>query len=791
MRVVFHIISTGGGAGASRTTRYISERDKDPTREGPGARPLFNDERSDLTYRKADRILDPVSGQPEKDDLIHVSVSLQEEDFAKLGSDEKERQTRFRQVIRDGMDGMAEELNVQRLTWVAGTHRNSENPHAHIVISKDARERGTDREVRIGRVRKTLLPHKEIHDGKAVLVPGRIGERFIDALDKQQAIYLQQENDKAQARAAFEQMTQKIQQRKPEQTISDDRREKEPTGALGRSASDISRTSGAERPLLDSRAITASWGRSHAPETSDGQDYRIALGKRLVLSMRLAFAQVWHDRAVAHGETYRFNVLDQSTDEERKISEFDVRRRAIARATRISKGDPHLRNEAIENDLNQHGETLHQLEEIREAKIAALRKDISGLSQKLSQVANVVVERWGGARDLSRTPLIDRETLAELQGQAVKLNLPEMVFELENLRTALAIEHNATIRTDDEAAKLVAQLNVARADHAAKDARLVNFEASVHLNTYEVHEERWSLGTLDKRIGRRTEDTKLIPIRAQRLDLRSLACLNYSSEGREQAHDEVDHLTYVRGEIVRQISASREELTADRKASREMVAVLREIHQHEQDRRTHDGEVMPDPQYDVFQVRSLETSAEVLRDPRLLREVAGLEKTSARDSENGWEGRAVAREIMSGLAAEETKERLERFLESKRVASLNLGDHRTGTLREVEARTLTDYLARAIESTQQRDQRHSINLAAREHHGRLVSDFEKAKDYYATARELASEAHGTEPQFTDKEKIDLEIYAERQNDPAERDRFLQFSLSQSHQEHDVTASRSR
>ncbi len=57
----------------------------------------------------------------------------------------------------------------------------------------------------------------------------------------------------------------------------------------------------------------------------------------------------------------------------------------------------------------------------------------------------------------------------------------------------------------------------------------------------------------------------------------------------------------------------------------------------------------------------------------------------------------------------------------------------TGTLREVEARTLTDYLARAIESTQQRDHRHSINLAAREHHGRLVSDFEKAKDYYATA----------------------------------------------------------
>jgi len=772
MRVVFHIISTGGGAGASRTTRYISERDKDPTREGPGARPLFDDERSDLTYRKADRILDPVSGQPEKDDLIHVSVSLQEEDFAKLGSDEKERQTRFRQVIRDGMDGMAEELNVQRLTWVAGIHRNSENPHAHIVISKDAREKGTEREVRIGRVRKTLLPHKEIHDGKPVLDPGRIGERFIDALDKQQAIYLQQENDKAQARAAFEQMTQKIQQRKPERTASDDRRDREPAYALGRSASDTSRTSSAERPLLDIRAITASWGGSHAPETSDGQDYRIALGKRLVLSMRLAFAQIWHDRAVAHGETYRFNVLDQSTDEERKISEFDVRRRAVARATRISKGDPHLRNEAIETDLNQHGETLRELEDVREAKIAALRKDISGLSQKLSRIEDVVVTRWTGSSDPSRTPLIDRGTLSELQQQAVKLNLPDLVSEMENLRTALAREHNAPIRIDDEAAKLAAQLNVARADQAAKDARLETFEASVHLNTYEVHEERWSLGALDKRIGRRTEDAKLIPARALRLDFRSLAYLNYSSEGREQAHDEVDHLTYVRGEIVRQISARREELTADRNASREMVAVLREIHQREQDRRTHHGEVMPEPQYDLLQIRSLETSAEVLQDTRLLREVTDLERTALRDSEHGWEGRAAAREIISGIAVEETKERLQHFLAGKRVASLNLGDQRTGTLREVQARTLTDYLARAIESKGQRDHRHSVNIAAREHHGRLVSDFEKAKDYYATARGLASEAHGSEPQFTDKEKINLEIYAEGQNNDAERDKYL-------------------
>jgi hypothetical protein len=132
------------------------------------------------------------------------------------------------------------------------------------------------------------------------------------------------------------------------------------------------------------------------------------------------------------------------------------------------------------------------------------------------------------------------------------------------------------------------------------------------------------------------------------------------------------------------------------------------------------------------------------------------------------------------------------FLDGKRVVSLTLGDHRTGTLREVEARTLTDYLARAIESTQQRDHRHSINLAAREHHGRLISDFEKAKDYYATARDLASEANGSEPQFTDKEKINLEIYAERQNDEVVREQYLHLARSESQSsDREVSVSRSR
>jgi hypothetical protein len=129
---------------------------------------------------------------------------------------------------------------------------------------------------------------------------------------------------------------------------------------------------------------------------------------------------------------------------------------------------------------------------------------------------------------------------------------------------------------------------------------------------------------------------------------------------------------------------------------------------------------MPEPKYERHHITSLEASAETLRDPKLLREVDEWEKSASKnDPEINSEGRAVAREITSHLAVEERRERLQHFLESKKVASLHLGEHRTGTLREVESRTLTEYLARAItESREQRDFRHTVKLAAREHHGR-------------------------------------------------------------------------
>ena len=160
---------------------------------------------------------------------------------------------------------------------------------------------------------------------------------------------------------------------------------------------------------------------------------------------------------------------------------------------------------------------------------------------------------------------------------------------------------------------------------------------------------------------------------------------------------------------MREIEQRREPLIFDRDLSGEMLKVLENAYASEERAYGRNGQKMPEPVYDRRQIASLEASAEILRDTKLLREVHEWEKQASRtDSDINWEGRAVARELISQLAVEERRERLEHFLESRKVASLHLGEHRTGSLRQVEARTLTEYLARAIESNAQRDFRHSV-----------------------------------------------------------------------------------
>jgi hypothetical protein len=125
MRAVVKVKQSQGRA-PSNAARYIAESKLDPEREGDSPRPLFtNRGDDDLTYGDANRYLNDGRGKPAKGDLIHFSVSFQNEDFDALGSGAEERKHRLREAAREAMEESRSDLRVGEWRWIAGIHLNT------------------------------------------------------------------------------------------------------------------------------------------------------------------------------------------------------------------------------------------------------------------------------------------------------------------------------------------------------------------------------------------------------------------------------------------------------------------------------------------------------------------------------------------------------------------------------------------------------------------------------------------------------------------------------------------
>jgi relaxase MobL-like protein len=191
MRVVVAVKSMGGG-GASRIARYIAEDGIIPEREGK-RRPLFSEKSNDpagedRTYRAANQYLSRDRGTPRKKDLSHLVISLHNEDFEDLGTNDAERKEALREAAREAMEEMRADLKVGDWRWIAGIHLNTENPHLHIAIHKEVTDRSTARSRRLGNIPKRMLPHSERgSDGVIRSIGGSLGEYFTAALDRAQA----------------------------------------------------------------------------------------------------------------------------------------------------------------------------------------------------------------------------------------------------------------------------------------------------------------------------------------------------------------------------------------------------------------------------------------------------------------------------------------------------------------------------------------------------------------------------------------------------------------------------
>lgn len=184
---VFVAVQPTPRSGASSLSRYIAQSKVDRDREQvdeKGSRPLFSEREDDLTYSEADRILNPTSGELEKEDVIHVVISPERGSFERAGETDEERKKTFREAIRDVVHKMARELKVRALNWIGGLHGNTRTPHGHLAVSRWAIDEKTGKLVYIKHLPESLLPrNREGQDGTKRFSTGKIAEVFARALN--------------------------------------------------------------------------------------------------------------------------------------------------------------------------------------------------------------------------------------------------------------------------------------------------------------------------------------------------------------------------------------------------------------------------------------------------------------------------------------------------------------------------------------------------------------------------------------------------------------------------------
>lgn len=767
MRTVIAIKSTGG-SGASRATRYISERDRDPEREGAKPRLLFSDREDTLTYRGADQLLSNGAGTPDKADLIHIAVSFNQEDYERLGKTADERKEQLREVARQAIGEMARELRAREMRWVAGIHLNTAHPHLHVLIHKEVIDLVTSKTRRLGRIPKELLPYREARADRATRpVEGRIGSHFVAALDHH-----------------IERAREPV-----ERKIEPKHGQKEKRG-LREWLRDEART----------RATNDSWdAKGKGTDESQVRQDQAVLGEALEKNLRREYAALDYERALKRGDTFRFRAQDVSTGGERQISEADVRRRADARGSRAAAEQSprsaverqQVRRQVSQQDVTRHAATIGELHKIRNSLLKRLEKELGRANLEHIQTesrAQGVRRKYESRGQELPPPVIARDSLTELQEQAISHGFAHHVETLEQLRVTLAGEYGQPVRDDKEASRLGAQLFTARTELEARQERVDGFDQMRHLQRWEVGGERWSLTDLDRQIEWQTDQARVVGRYHYHLGPRA----------RQAAGREVARLVTVRNEIVERIDARRNELHKETDDARKLVDVLTRIHESEADRRSRDGQSMPQPEFTREELRCIEANADSIRDAGLLRQLNEFEKHfHERDSQNKRMtpeerlGRAMAREIVAEVVHRESAERLANYNKRGDAQPLaiensdgRLSVHR---LKDTRPHSLVERALRPlVEKPAARETRHAIEAAAVSSQVRLVTDFEKSRAYLEAAREIAGNLRAEVreqaidkthliPAFTPGERINLEIYAERQSDLTERAHYLSLA----------------
>lgn len=729
MKVIVVVKQGRGGSGVSQATHYIANRERDEAREGPEPRRLFSAREERLSYTQANRVLG-AGTEPLTKDVLHLVISLAHEgDFHALGHDEESRQQAVRKITRRTIAEMAQQLKAEELRWVAGIHRNTDNPHVHLLIHRDYVDRETGRGKRLKKLPKEMrVSWERTPDGERQTNPGTLSLTFEKHLAEQL-----ERSDEARLREDWERRHERF--ILGQALVAEDRIER----------------------LQALREAAVMHGQRWRYRLTDGRGHSRFLSE--------------HDlqqRARAKAELLLTKTKEHLTPEERQ----------------------QMRQELLQQQLIRHADTLQKVRAARAADLASIEANLNKTSisaQPFLRQAAEIREKYEAAQLPLPTPVLTRTELAQLQERAIERGDAAKLRKLEGIRTALIAESGAPQRSNGEVSQLRAQHYVARSGLQTERTELKSFEETKHLRRWPLADNQSdplqrSLAEIERALLWETDQAKFIGKRF----------VHWDDARRAQAQRKVVGLREQREMILTQIQERRAELTARVAQQSELEQMLVEMLAKEQERYRIKGQELPAPQFGERELKQLDAHAARRNEPELYQALARLERASTQSSKEEKRdafirhtSRAQARAILAEMSLREAERNLAEFRERREWLMLVVQDDGE---REISVARLADIVPRAPLAQlfpavyRHSEQYHQITTALEAHGTHLLEQRELAEANSTLLKTLEKEA--TEeykrnypdrqlprPVFTPWEVGRLEFHAANERDPVQRARY--------------------
>lgn len=744
---------------------YIAHSKVDGERESKG-REIFNEYANKLEVEKANALLARgISGRrPDNGELHHLVISLKAEDFERLGADEQERHASFKKITRHLMKRFEQEIGTDRLNWAAAIHRNTENPHVHIAIQKEYFDSRLEKK-RLNKIPTFLLPHYE---------KTKSGEKIF--------------NEGLLITSATAKLEEILGEKEQLQNVSKQK-----------SVTEKSQNQSSPRQENNQAKMTRSDNQPQVESEANINQERETLARAILAKYYLDKSQEIVSSLENHGDKRRCKIFDEITKKHRRISLFDLERRAEKNADQCIKKqdltDPKagesLKQKLIAEELAHNAAGIKRIKTILHN---LLRKENQGLREHeneyktIKPLAEKIRQNYRRQNKKLPIPNLTPEELEMLQTAALEKKDFRVAAYLERVRQELSLEHNKPTRTPEEISRLKAKQKITDLKIKLQQKQLQEFQERRQTFPVEVNGKKRTLREIESALRHHYEDEQKLTGKVRKL---------LGKIGLVELRSPLTQLTEMRTVIGGKLSEEKDLMEKNLTVEKALGTKLDEFYKNE----TYPGKEKIKSKFSASELAEVESLAfalklaDVYRDnweqqKRLIE--TGTEKgrfneeTLKKRKENVLSGRAIAREILSEIEVTRTKEDLANFKKYRDFQKFEIKNDQTGKSRFVslsevglneKGSILDQTLEYFLESRDLRLMRHAVEKQVQEKAVKLRENIKSANNLLQVARDIANDfktktffggtGYHHPPILTPKELVTIELRIIQTNNPAE------------------------